>query len=99
MIIGYLDALGHDYLDGTCTRCGEADPDYVKPVESPFPDVPADSFYAAPVLWALENGITTGTSDSTFYPTTSVFALTWSPSSGAPRILPSPAPPTTASPM
>ena len=68
VIIGYLDPLGHDYLDGTCTRCGEADPDYVKPAESSFSDVPADSFYAAPVLWALENGITTGTSDSTFSP-------------------------------
>ena len=27
------DALGHDYMDGICTRCGEADPDYVAPVE------------------------------------------------------------------
>lgn len=23
-----IDALGHDYKDGTCTVCGEADPDY-----------------------------------------------------------------------
>ena len=28
-----VDALGHDYVDGICTRCGEADPDYVAPVE------------------------------------------------------------------
>ena len=24
----YTEALGHDFVDGTCTRCGEADPDY-----------------------------------------------------------------------
>ncbi len=28
-----VDALGHDYVDGICTRCGEADPDYVAPAE------------------------------------------------------------------
>ena len=25
----YVDALGHDYQEGTCTRCGAKDPDYV----------------------------------------------------------------------
>ena len=24
----YTEALGHDFVDGSCTRCGEADPDY-----------------------------------------------------------------------
>ena len=33
-----------------------------------FSDVPADSFYYEPVLWALENGITTGASATTFNP-------------------------------
>lgn len=33
---GYLEerelaALGHDYVDGKCNRCGEADPEYVPP--------------------------------------------------------------------
>ena len=36
--------------------------------EPVFSDVPADSFYYEPVLWALENGITTGTSATTFNP-------------------------------
>ena len=27
------EALGHDFVEGTCTRCGEKDPDYVAPVE------------------------------------------------------------------
>jgi len=34
----------------------------------PFADVPADSFYAESVKWALDNGITTGTSETTFSP-------------------------------
>ena len=28
-----IPALGHDYAEGQCTRCGEADPDYVAPEE------------------------------------------------------------------
>ena len=36
--------------------------------ENPFTDVKAESWYEKPVLWALENGITTGSSDSTFDP-------------------------------
>ena len=36
--------------------------------ENPFTDVPAGSFYEAPVLWALENNITSGTSATTFSP-------------------------------
>ena len=35
---------------------------------NPFTDVPVDSFYEAPVLWALENGITTGASETSFNP-------------------------------
>lgn len=27
-----LPALGHDYVDGVCTRCGESDPNYVEEV-------------------------------------------------------------------
>ncbi len=34
----------------------------------PFGDVPADSFYADAVQWALAMGITNGTSDTTFSP-------------------------------
>ena len=35
---------------------------------NPFTDVPAGCWYEAPVLWALENGVTSGTSDTTFAP-------------------------------
>ena len=43
------------------------DPD-VTAVENPFVDVPAGSWYAAPVLWAVENGITSGTDANHFAP-------------------------------
>ena len=37
--------------------------------ENPFVDVPADAFYYNAVLWAVENGITTGISPDHFNPT------------------------------
>ena len=36
--------------------------------QSKFTDVPADAWYAAPVQWAVDKGITTGTSATTFSP-------------------------------
>ena len=36
-----------------------------------FTDVPADAYYADAVAWAVGEGITTGTSDTTFSPNTS----------------------------
>ncbi|MBQ7229772.1 MAG: S-layer homology domain-containing protein [Oscillospiraceae bacterium] len=36
--------------------------------ELPFVDVPVDSFYYDSVKWAVDNGITTGTSETTFSP-------------------------------
>lgn len=36
--------------------------------EMPFADVPADAYYRNAVLWAVENGITGGTSATTFSP-------------------------------
>ena len=36
--------------------------------EHPFTDVPAGSWYEKPVLWALENGITNGLTETTFGP-------------------------------
>ena len=35
---------------------------------NPFADVPYESFYLDPVLWALENGVTSGSSETTFSP-------------------------------
>ena len=48
-------------MERTCVRCGEIQ-------VNPFVDVPVDSFYLDSVLWAVENGITNGTSSVTFSP-------------------------------
>ena len=57
----YTDALGHDWKGTSCQRCGEKR-------ENPFADVPEGSFYIDPVLWAVEKGITTGATKTTFDP-------------------------------
>ena len=61
--------------DGVCTRAqavaflwraaGSPEPE---PRTMPFTDVPVGSYYYDAVLWAVENGITKGTSDTTFSP-------------------------------
>ena len=61
--------------DGSCTRAqavtflwraaGSPEP---KSAAMPFTDVPAGSYFENAVLWAVENGITKGTSDTTFTP-------------------------------
>ena len=40
----------------------------VQTTENPFTDVPDNAWYLKPVLWAVENGITGGTSATTFGP-------------------------------
>ncbi len=56
----------------TCSVCGEKDTivatgTKLKPTIT-FVDVKAGEFYATPVQWAVENGITNGTSATTFSP-------------------------------
>ena len=34
----YTDPLGHDFQNGVCTRCGEADPNSVAPAPEPTPE-------------------------------------------------------------
>ena len=65
----------HFVPDGICTRAqavaflwraaGSPKPETCT---MPFADVPAGSYYYDAVLWAVENGITKGTSDTTFNP-------------------------------
>ena len=56
-----VEALGHDFVNGDCSRCDEV-------LETVFTDVAAGAFYFDPVLWAVEKGITTGTAATTFDP-------------------------------
>ena len=56
-----VPALGHDYINGECSRCDAV-------MESSFEDVPTGSFYFDPVEWAAKKGITTGATDTTFNP-------------------------------
>ena len=56
-----VDALGHDFVNGECSRCEET-------LTSKFEDVPAGAFYFDPVEWAVEKGITTGATETTFNP-------------------------------
>ena len=51
----------HDWDGLVCRNCGEVR-------ENPFEDVPEDSFYFLPVLWAVDEGITSGTSAGRFSP-------------------------------
>ena len=51
----------HDWDGLVCRNCGEVR-------ENPFEDVPEDSFCFLPVLWAVDEGITNGTSATTFNP-------------------------------
>lgn len=45
----------------------------VKPtMAQPFDDVPLDAYYLNPVLWAVANGVTNGTSATTFSPAATV---------------------------
>ena len=70
---GYAD--GTFRPDQTCTRAqvvtflwranGSPEPNLAV---NPFKDVSASAYYYKAVLWALENGITTGYSDGTFRP-------------------------------
>jgi hypothetical protein len=61
-----IHALGHNYINGICTRCGEKQetPD----VPLAFTDVNASAYYASAVKWAVANNVTAGTSATTFSP-------------------------------
>ena len=58
---GYTAALGHDWKGLACRRC-----DAVR--QNPFTDTDPEGFYFDAVLWAVENGITNGTTPTTFDP-------------------------------
>lgn len=75
-----LPMLEHKYgdwvADGdkemrTCTVCKaveERETEKEEPIANPFVDVKEADYFYDPVLWAVENGITNGTSPTTFSP-------------------------------
>ena len=80
----YIAETGHTWDDGvitkspttteqgektyTCTVCGETKTEAIAVLSNPFTDLVENSSYYDPVLWAVKNGITTGTSDTEFSP-------------------------------
>ena len=58
----------HNYVNGVCTGCGAAEPGYKPPVTQSFIDVPSTAYYYDAVQWAVANGVTNGTSATTFSP-------------------------------
>ena len=71
-------ALGHNFVDGVCTRCGAKDPNYQPPPfdcdggkDCPahsFSDVKAGSWYHEAVDYALKAGLMNGMGDGKFDP-------------------------------
>lgn len=61
----------HDITDNSSNNTSDKDSEYTSgstKVTPNFNDVADDAYYAAPVKWAVENGITTGTSSTAFSP-------------------------------
>lgn len=58
----YLCELGHEFVDNICVRCGAS------ASTDGFTDISSDKYYFDAVNWAVGNGITLGTTISTFSP-------------------------------
>ena len=56
-----IPALGHKWNGTVCENCDATRP-------NPFVDVPEDSWYINPVLWAVENQVTSGVDETHFAP-------------------------------
>ena len=80
----YTSPLGHRYDDGvtileptletmgriryTCMGCGDTYQEYIPRYTNPFVDIDENGFYFIPVLWAVNNGITSGVDETHFDP-------------------------------
>ncbi len=56
-----IPSLGHDYLDGVCTRCGQSEP------VDPFSDISSSGYYEY-IVEAANAGIISGYPDGTYRP-------------------------------
>ena len=68
----YEEALGHNYRNGVCTRCGRTESGGTapgpRPIHNPFADIEPSDYYYDAVLWAAKEGITSGVNASHFAP-------------------------------
>ena len=80
----YTEPLGHRYDDGviireptltamgrirfTCIGCGDTYQETIPKLTNPFEDVDDQAYYFTPVIWAVNNGITSGLDETHFGP-------------------------------
>lgn len=70
-VLGETAALGHDFRNGKCTRCGAADLNAAPtpmPSYTDFSDLLAEAWYRPGVTYALENGLMNGVGGGKFDP-------------------------------
>ena len=61
-----IPALGHQYENGVCVRCGEKDPNEQLTIE--FVDVPQKAWFVEAVNYAVQNGLMNGVGNDQFNP-------------------------------
>ncbi len=82
----YTEPLGHRYDGGvvtkeptltamgrllyTCTGCGDTYQEMIPRLTNPFVDIDDQAYYFAPVIWAVNAGITSGIDETHFEPNT-----------------------------
>lgn len=80
----YTDPLGHRYDEGvitkeptltamgrilyTCLGCGDTYQETIPKLTNPFEDIDEQAYYFAPVIWAVNTGITSGLDETHFGP-------------------------------
>ena len=80
----YTSPLGHRYDGGviikeptltamgrilyTCTGCGDTYQETIPKLTNPFVDIDDQAYYFAPVIWAVNSGITSGMDETHFAP-------------------------------
>ncbi len=72
----FVPSLGHNFVNGTCTRCAAADPNYVpaedptedRPLYASFHDLEKEAWYRDGIVYALKNGLMNGVAKYTFDP-------------------------------
>lgn len=74
----FVKELGHDFIDGICTHCGEEDPNYVPPVPADpcdgYEDIDRTAWYHAAADYVIEKELMGSTHSDilTFEPNTKV---------------------------